>query len=249
MVKAFTSYSREDSDFVDGLYDTLDTNGVDVWLDRVEMTGGDNWQEKLVGAIKECDIFLLIISPNLLHSRYVLKEVALSDKYQRRIIPIHYQKTQVPNQIEFAIAGLHMIDYTIQSHEQATRDLLQVFDINNSTVKPAPARPKENRRILHKILPGNWQVQLSIQTNWGPQSSFLNISLHFNGTFQIQNQMFRAWGTWALPQLNFLMLNGQQSNGFMNMPYQVMIQFTDISEHILSGLTSGNEGASWRRLK
>jgi hypothetical protein len=44
------------------------------------------------------------------------------------------------------------------------------------------------------------------------------------------------------------MLTGQQSDGMQVAPYNVVVQFTQMSQNQLSGYTSGNEVTAWNRI-
>jgi hypothetical protein len=50
---AFISYGREDSDEVDMVQRSLETNGVPVWRDTASLWPGEDWQAKVRGAITE----------------------------------------------------------------------------------------------------------------------------------------------------------------------------------------------------
>ena len=58
----FVSYAREDTSVAQGLVDALRRAGVEVWFDQNELRGGDVWDQKIRRQIKECALFLPIIS-------------------------------------------------------------------------------------------------------------------------------------------------------------------------------------------
>jgi len=58
----FLSYAREDSDAARRIADALRAFGVEVWFDMSELRGGDVWDQKIRRQIKECALFMPVIS-------------------------------------------------------------------------------------------------------------------------------------------------------------------------------------------
>jgi hypothetical protein len=58
----FLSYSHEDKAAVARIADGLRAAGVEVWFDQSELRGGDAWDAKIRRQIKECTLFVAIIS-------------------------------------------------------------------------------------------------------------------------------------------------------------------------------------------
>lgn len=60
----FISYASEDVDVAEGIAEALRTAGIEVWFDKNELVGGDAWDAKIRRQIKECTLFVPIISAN-----------------------------------------------------------------------------------------------------------------------------------------------------------------------------------------
>ena len=60
----FLSYAREDTAAARRIADALRAFGVEVWLDQSELRGGDTWDATIRQRIKECALFLAVISAN-----------------------------------------------------------------------------------------------------------------------------------------------------------------------------------------
>jgi TolB-like protein/Flp pilus assembly protein TadD len=58
----FLSYSREDAEPARRIADALRAFGMEVWFDQNELRGGDSWDAKIKKQIRECALFLPIIS-------------------------------------------------------------------------------------------------------------------------------------------------------------------------------------------
>jgi tetratricopeptide (TPR) repeat protein len=58
----FLSYAREDTAAAQRIADALRSQGVEVWFDQSELRGGDVWDSKIRRQIKECGLFVPVIS-------------------------------------------------------------------------------------------------------------------------------------------------------------------------------------------
>ncbi|MBI4624130.1 MAG: TIR domain-containing protein [Verrucomicrobia bacterium] len=60
----FLSYAREDADAARRIAEALRGFGMDVWFDQHELRGGDAWDAKIRSQIRDCALFIPIISAN-----------------------------------------------------------------------------------------------------------------------------------------------------------------------------------------
>jgi TolB-like protein/Tfp pilus assembly protein PilF len=60
----FLSYASQDADAARRICDALRTAGLEVWFDQNELRGGDAWDASIRKQIKECALFVPIISHN-----------------------------------------------------------------------------------------------------------------------------------------------------------------------------------------
>lgn len=60
----FLSYASQDAEAARKLRDALQAAGVEVWFDQSELRGGDAWDAKIRRQIRECGLFVAIISEN-----------------------------------------------------------------------------------------------------------------------------------------------------------------------------------------
>jgi len=58
----FLSYASQDAEAARRIADTLRAAGVEVWFDQSELRGGDVWDQKIRHQIRDCALFLPIIS-------------------------------------------------------------------------------------------------------------------------------------------------------------------------------------------
>ena len=60
----FLSYASQDADAARRICEALRAAGLDVWFDQSELRGGDAWDASIRKQIKECALFVPIISGN-----------------------------------------------------------------------------------------------------------------------------------------------------------------------------------------
>lgn len=60
----FLSYASQDAAFARQLRDALRAAGLEVWFDQSELRGGDAWDQSIRKQIKECALFVPVISSN-----------------------------------------------------------------------------------------------------------------------------------------------------------------------------------------
>jgi hypothetical protein len=60
----FLSYASQDAEAASRICDALRLAGVDVWFDQSALRGGDAWDASIRRQIKECALFVPIISAN-----------------------------------------------------------------------------------------------------------------------------------------------------------------------------------------
>ncbi len=60
----FLSYASQDAEAAKRICDALRAASVDVWFDQSELVGGDAWDQKIRQQIKDCAIFVPVISAN-----------------------------------------------------------------------------------------------------------------------------------------------------------------------------------------
>ncbi|MBV8496322.1 MAG: toll/interleukin-1 receptor domain-containing protein, partial [Gammaproteobacteria bacterium] len=58
----FLSHASEDAEAAARICASLQAAGIDVWLDRSELRGGDAWDQKIRRQIRDCALFMPVVS-------------------------------------------------------------------------------------------------------------------------------------------------------------------------------------------
>jgi len=83
----FLSYASQDADAARRICDSLRAAGIEVWFDQSELRGGDVWDQKIRREIRDCSIFIAVISANTMSRRegYFRLEWDLADQRSHRM--------------------------------------------------------------------------------------------------------------------------------------------------------------------
>jgi len=83
----FLSYASQDADAARRIGEALRAAGVEVWLDQSELRGGDAWDHKIRQQIKDCALFVPVISANTVSrvEGYFRLEWALAEQRSQMI--------------------------------------------------------------------------------------------------------------------------------------------------------------------
>jgi hypothetical protein len=107
----FISYRRKDLEFVIRLHKELTDRGLTAWFDQENIEVADHWRTSIAEGIRDCKVFILVLSPDAVESRNIRKEVDLAEDHGKKIIPLMWKKTEVPSTFEYALAGVQWIDF------------------------------------------------------------------------------------------------------------------------------------------
>jgi len=60
----FLSYASQDTDAARRIHDALRAAGIEVWFDQSELRSGDAWDAAIRRQVRECALFIAVISAN-----------------------------------------------------------------------------------------------------------------------------------------------------------------------------------------
>src|SRR5262250_3130432 len=102
-LKVFISYSRKDSAaFADGLVAGLELVGFAPFLDRHDISAGEDWEARLGGLIAQSDTVVFVGSPESVKSERCVWEVDQTVGLSKRLIPVIHKPvpdSDIPQQL------------------------------------------------------------------------------------------------------------------------------------------------------
>ena len=121
MINVFISYSRDDYEVVhDSIIPEIEKiNGINCWLDMKDIEAGAKFEEKINDGLKECFIFLLMLSKSSMQKDWPLKELKEAEEL----------KTQDPSR-KIVLVNIDDSELTGKFEEYKDRDIISWKDNN-----------------------------------------------------------------------------------------------------------------------
>ena len=92
----FISYSRKDKEFALKFARELKSAGYLVWLDQLDIPTGARWDDAVERALRECEIFLIILTTASISSENVKDEIGYAIDHGKRILPVLLEECEIP---------------------------------------------------------------------------------------------------------------------------------------------------------
>ncbi|MFX0004843.1 MAG: tetratricopeptide repeat protein [Candidatus Hodarchaeota archaeon] len=113
----FVSYSHTDRLQVYPIIDYLNKTGKNVWYDE-GIPISEDWKKSIVENLERCSAFLVFITPHIIDSEYVRKEISFALKKKKPFFSIYLKETQLPSELEFEIGNIQFMQkYLIAERE------------------------------------------------------------------------------------------------------------------------------------
>lgn len=122
-IKVFISYGHGDKKFVNKLADDLREEHIEAWWDFNALSGGHNWQKEIQQGIKQCDFFIVVLTPKSVASEWVNKEITYANEYKKKIIPLQLKACERP----ISIIDKQYIVFKKRIDEDAFKELLGIL--------------------------------------------------------------------------------------------------------------------------
>jgi hypothetical protein len=132
----FISHSTQNGAFVGKLHGVLVRHKLKCFVSKVNIRGAQQWHDELGAALKRCDCFLLVLSPQAVKSKWVKRELlyALDQRhYEDRIVPVLYRDCDV-DYLSWTLRSIEWIDYR-GNFDAACARLLEIW-----AIKPKPTK-------------------------------------------------------------------------------------------------------------
>ena len=163
-MQVFISYSSKEYDKANALRQVLETNGITCWMAPQSIPSGSDYSREIPKAIKECDIFLLVLSKASQVSRWVPKELDNAINEGKIIIPFHVDDSILSDAFNFMLPNVQRIE-AFNRLSEAYRQLVIYIkslkgdkDFSNIVVKEERVERENMCPISFNTLPGNTYI-------------------------------------------------------------------------------------------
>lgn len=120
MTHIFISYSSANRAFALRLVENLE-HFFKVWIDREGLDGGAEWEQAIDEALKDCAVFVVLVSPESNDSQWVRRETIRAEQLKKIRIPI-----LIEGELPLRLLDIQFVDFR-GDYEGGLRDLMEVL--------------------------------------------------------------------------------------------------------------------------
>jgi len=115
--KIFVSYSRLDANIVHPFINMIENHlKTRCWIDLKGIETGSQFEDKIIGAIDNCEIVLFMLSENSIKSEWTKREVYYAESEKKKIVPIVFDKGGLRGWFKFHFGSIDFIDANKSEH-------------------------------------------------------------------------------------------------------------------------------------
>ncbi|MCQ2472056.1 MAG: TIR domain-containing protein [Clostridia bacterium] len=150
---AFISYKREEVKKAEAVRELFMKNGIECWMDTVDIPAGNNWDMEINDAIESdnCACFVLLLTESTQTSNFILDEIATARDADKDIIPIRLENFSLNSAMRFYLRRRHMED--VESIDENDSGMKKVVDavIHHTGVNKELAEKNKESEIITVI--------------------------------------------------------------------------------------------------
>lgn len=145
MAKVFLSYAREHQPLVKKLASRILAKDHVVWADWKDIPPSSDWLQQILSAIESVDCFIIVLSPESVHSTICKLELSHAIKYHKKLIGLLNQEVDT-EEIPVELNSSQWIDIRTEYHfEQVLDQLLYAIHIDHAWME------KHTRVLINAI--------------------------------------------------------------------------------------------------
>jgi len=152
MHKVFISYSSKDYAQAESVRNILERNDIKCWMAPRDIPGGSNYTREIPVAIRECQVFVLILSDNAQGSHWVLKELDTAVNNGKVILPFMLEECQLNDEFNFLLTGAQRYEAYQKKSEAMETLIRRIQAVSAASEQPEVKKEKkvEKRQPVFK---------------------------------------------------------------------------------------------------
>ncbi len=120
----FISYSSKDFDKVNNVKHILETNGITCWMAPQSIPAGSSYAKEIPTAIRNCKVFLLMITSKSQESQWVPKELSLALSEHKYVLPFVIEDCSLTDIFNFFLTDVQRY-YAFEVRSDSLRELIE----------------------------------------------------------------------------------------------------------------------------
>ncbi|MEJ0023705.1 MAG: TIR domain-containing protein [Alphaproteobacteria bacterium] len=137
MASVFVSYASEDAASARAVADGLRALGLTVWMAPDSILPGQDYAGAIVAGVRDADGLCVLVSPAANASKHVMREVALADTENKRIIPVRLSPVEPSDALGYYLHLPQWVEY----HRDGAAALTAVAAVLGGGAIPTPTPP------------------------------------------------------------------------------------------------------------
>jgi len=118
MSNIFISYHHQSVAIIKTLAEDIDALGHTVWFDH-ELSGGQAWWDQILAKVRDCDVFVFVLSLESLNSTACNREYSYAADLGKPILPILVSDEVSTNLLPPTLMKIQFVDYRKQDRDSA----------------------------------------------------------------------------------------------------------------------------------
>lgn len=135
--EVFLCHSSLDLRFATQIAEILKCHRVPVWHSHTDILGGGQWHDEIGYALRRCDWFVILLSPDSANSFWVKQELKFALRQKRlegRIVRVLSRPCDY-EQLSWTFGAYQLVDFT-EDFEKGCRALLRIWGIGYQAINP-----------------------------------------------------------------------------------------------------------------
>lgn len=138
----FISYKSEEYSDAFWVKEQLEKEGLSCWMAPMDISGGTSYATEIPKAIKNCKVFVLILSKGAQESKWVPRELDQAINENKIIMPFTIKKCTLQSDFSFYLTNVQRYDAYLNKNsamESLTRDIKKHLGIKEKPVEKSSA--------------------------------------------------------------------------------------------------------------
>lgn len=148
MAIVFLSYSRQDRDVAAAVQNAVENAGLVCWVDQTHLYPGYDIAVEITKAIRESDVFVILLSAKSNESEFVHKELAIAHHFRKTIIPYALTEVEPADDMLPYLVRLHRWSFMVHPPAAFATWLAEHVESSTTDREPKPDVPQQSTTRL-----------------------------------------------------------------------------------------------------
>ena len=158
----FISYKTEEFDDANWVRATLENNGISCWMAPMCIPGGSSYAVEIPNAIKQCTVFVLILSEKSQLSKWVPRELDQAINEGKTIMPFMLEDCALKDDFNFYLTNVQRYkayESKVATMQKMIIEIKAILEKTTPAPAPAPAKPAPTQPAPAPVQPAPAPVQ------------------------------------------------------------------------------------------